>query len=164
MNRQIAKSSPENSLALSVTFGDSSPKGRALGSPRGLHLFAKSSPFGGAGERSEPERVRPPQRRAFAESGAAAAVCRCDPSPVKMRLERSAERDKREIINNFSAKNAQSATTTTAASGGSREELLGQRPARRKCRPRHEADAGCRNPIAAGILNRLTVRFVWTSP
>ena len=38
------------------------------------------------------------------------------------------------------------ATTTTAASGGNREELLGQRPARRECRPRHEADAGCRNP------------------
>ena len=29
------------------------------------------------------------------------------------------------------------ATTTTAASGRYREELLGQRPARRKCRPRH---------------------------
>ena len=29
------------------------------------------------------------------------------------------------------------ATTTTAASGRCREELLGQRPARRKCRPRH---------------------------
>ena len=28
-------------------------------------------------------------------------------------------------------------TTTTAASGRCREELLGQRPARRKCRPRH---------------------------
>ena len=35
------------------------------------------------------------------------------------------------------------ATTTTAASGGNREELLGQRPARRK---RSAADAGCRNP------------------
>ena len=46
------------------------------------------------------------------------------------------------------------ATTTTAASGGNREELLGQRPARRACRPRHDADAGCRNPLAAGILNR----------
>ena len=46
------------------------------------------------------------------------------------------------IINNSSA-----ATTTTAASGGNREELLGQRPARRECRPRHEADAGCRNPF-----------------
>ena len=45
---------------------------------------------------------------------------------------------------------AQSATTTTAASGGNREELLGQRPARRKCRPRHDADAGCRNPISGG--------------
>ena len=46
------------------------------------------------------------------------------------------------------------ATTTTAASGGNREELLGQRPARRACRPRHDADAGCRNPLAEGILNR----------
>ncbi len=38
------------------------------------------------------------------------------------------------------------ATIATAASGGNREQLLGQRPARRECRPRHEADAGCRNP------------------
>ena len=42
------------------------------------------------------------------------------------------------------------ATTTTAASGRCREELLGQRPARRKCRPRHDADAGGRNPISGG--------------
>ena len=76
------------------------------------------------------------------------------PLCVKMRLERSAERDKRKNKNNSSADDAQSATTTTAASGGSREELLGQRPARRACRPRHDADAGCRNPIAEGILNR----------
>ena len=47
------------------------------------------------------------------------------------------------------------ATTATAASGGNREQLLGQRPARRECRPRHEADAGCRNPEAAeAIPNR----------
>ncbi len=38
------------------------------------------------------------------------------------------------------------ATATTAASGGNREELLGPRPARCECRPRHEADAGSRNP------------------
>ena len=38
------------------------------------------------------------------------------------------------------------ATATTAACGGNREELLGPRPARRECRPRHEADAGSRNP------------------
>ena len=37
------------------------------------------------------------------------------------------------------------ATATTAACGGNREELLGQRPARRKCFLKHEADAGCRN-------------------
>ena len=58
--------------------------------------------------------------------------------------------------NILSALYAQSATTTTAASGGNREELLGQRPARRTCRPRHDADAGCRNPIAVGIQNRFT--------
>ena len=46
------------------------------------------------------------------------------------------------------------ATTATAASGGNREQLLGQRPARRECRPRHEADAGCRNPLAEAIQNR----------
>ena len=45
---------------------------------------------------------------------------------VKMRLSHSAECDKREIINNFSAIDVQSA--------------------------------------AEGILNRLAVRFVWTSP
>ena len=42
----------------------------------------------------------------------------------------------------------------TAASGGNREELLGQRPARCECRPRHEADAGSRNPMAEAILNQ----------
>ena len=47
------------------------------------------------------------------------------------------------------------ATTTTAASGRCREELLGQRPARRTCRPRHDAAAGCRNPIAEAIPNCL---------
>ena len=40
---------PASVLALSVTYGDSSPKGRALGSPRKLHLFAKASPFGRGG-------------------------------------------------------------------------------------------------------------------
>ena len=38
------------------------------------------------------------------------------------------------------------ATATTAASGGNREELLEPRPAGCECRPRHEADAGSRNP------------------
>ena len=39
--------------------------------------------------------------------------------------------------------------------GRNREELLGQRPARRKYRPRHDADAGCRDPIAETILDRV---------
>ena len=47
-----------------------------------------------------------------------------------------------------------SATATTAASGGCREELLGQRPAGCECRPRHEADAGGRNPSAPARRNR----------
>ena len=46
----------------------------------------------------------------------------------------------------ISAENGQSATATTAACGRNREELLGPRPARCECRPRHEADAGSRNP------------------
>ena len=46
------------------------------------------------------------------------------------------------------------ATATTAACGGYREELLGQRPARCECRPRHEADAGCRNPSDPARRNR----------
>ena len=48
---------------------------------------AKGSHFGGAGERSEPERIRFPQRRAFAESGAANAAFRYDPSCEKAILE-----------------------------------------------------------------------------
>ena len=110
------------------------------------------------------------------ETSAANAVCLYAP-PVKKGIpERPQTLRYPEIKNHFSAEYAQSATTTTAASGGNREELLGQRPARRECRPRHEADAGCRNPEAAEhILNRLirweahflrvpAVRFVWTSP
>ena len=38
------------------------------------------------------------------------------------------------------------ATATTAACGGNREELLGPRSAGHECRPRHEVDAGYRNP------------------
>ena len=45
-------------LALSVTYGDSSPKGRALGSPRKLHLFAKASPFGRGGFAKQRRRGR----------------------------------------------------------------------------------------------------------
>ena len=44
-------------------------------------------PKGGASERSKPERIRFPQRRAFAESGAANAAFRYDPSREKAILE-----------------------------------------------------------------------------
>ena len=46
------------------------------------------------------------------------------------------------------------ATATTAASGGNREELLGPRSAGHECRPRHEVDAGHRNPSAPARRNR----------
>ena len=46
------------------------------------------------------------------------------------------------------------ARATTAASGGYREELLGQRPAGCECLPRHDADAGCRNPSGPARRNR----------
>ena len=77
-------------------------------------------------------------------------------SPIKKQFRNARRRFGTAIQNILSALDAQSATTTTAASGGNREELLGQRPARRACRPRHDADAGCRNPIAAGIQKRFT--------
>ena len=44
-------------LALSVTFGDTSPKGRGFGSPRRVNGFARGSPTRGAVERSETERL-----------------------------------------------------------------------------------------------------------
>ena len=77
-------------------------------------------------------------------------VYRFDPSRENVDLKNPQIFQIYEIKNNFSAIHGQSATTTTAASGGNREELLGQRPARRKCRPRHDADAGGRNPISGG--------------
>ena len=46
-----------NILALSVTCGDTSPKGRGLGKEMKLMWTAKGSPFGGAAEQSEAERV-----------------------------------------------------------------------------------------------------------
>ena len=83
----------------------SSPEGGSF--IRADRKMPKSSPFGGAGcdHREQTERVQPaeslqkpyPQRRAFAESGAANAVCRYTTPPEKMRLERPAGRDKREI-------------------------------------------------------------------
>jgi hypothetical protein len=139
---------------------DSSPKGRTNPLRHGLRRatspergrfcstyrqMPKSSPFGGAGcERSEQTERVIPRRAALSQKAARHLPFPSTTPPVKMRLERSAERDKREILNNNSA-----ATTTTAASGGNREELLGQRPARCECRPRHDADAGCRNPEEA---------------
>ena len=78
-------------------------------------------------------------------------------SPIKKQFRNARRRFGTAIQNILSALYAQSATTTTAASGGNREELLGQRPARRECRPRHDADAGCRNPEeAARIQKRFT--------
>ena len=46
------------------------------------------------------------------------------------------------------------ATATTAACGGNREELLGPRSAGHECRPRHEVDAGYRNPSDPAHRNR----------
>ena len=46
------------------------------------------------------------------------------------------------------------ATATTAACGGNREEPLGPRSAGHECRPRHEVDAGYRNPSDPARRNR----------
>ena len=56
-NKKDLVGSPSQSMPVGLA---SSPKGRAFGSPRKLHLFAKASPFGRGGcERSEQtERAR----------------------------------------------------------------------------------------------------------
>ena len=54
------------------------PKGTAFSGGDKVSDIATRRPLGGAGERSEPEGVTP-QRRAFAESGAATAVFHYDP-------------------------------------------------------------------------------------
>ena len=46
-------------LALSVTCGDTSPKGRGFGKKMKFAWTAKGSHFGGAGEQSETERASP---------------------------------------------------------------------------------------------------------
>ena len=46
-------------LALSVTCGDTSPKGRGLGKEMKSAWTAKGSHFGGAAEQSEAERASP---------------------------------------------------------------------------------------------------------
>ena len=64
------------------------------------------------------------------------------------------------------------ATTTTAASGRCREELLGQRPARRKCHPRHARMLGAatrgtkqqpHRGFGCGAAHRRPVRFPYGS-
>ena len=128
--------------------------------PRPLRRSRASSPEGGAGERSESERVLPAAQLFPQETGAADAVFLHDPTRENAMPGGPQTARHCSIISNFSAEYAQSTTTTTAASGGNREELLGQRPARRKCRPRHDADAGCRNPIA----ERIPIVFLRTAP
>ena len=115
---------------------------------------------GTAGERREPERVLPAARLFPQETSAADAVFLHDPTRENAMPGGPQTARHCSIINDSSAEYAQSTTTTTAASGGNREELLGQRPARRKCRPRHDADAGCRNPIA----ERIPIVFLRTAP
>ena len=70
----------------------------------------KSSPFGGAGcERSEQTERVIPRSAALSQKAARHLSFPSTTPPVKMRLERSAERDKREILNNNSAEHGQSA-------------------------------------------------------
>ena len=162
----------------------SSPKGTPYGNAGNFIATAKSRPLGEGGIAVGDDGRGIRRSAALSQKAALQMPFPATTPPVKMRLERSAElvgakplhlltqtalplksptgafiaaqtrslqtRNK----NNSSAEDGQSATTTTAASGGNREELLGQRPARRTCRPRHDADAGCRNPIAERIPNR----------
>ena len=52
-------------FALSVTCGDTSPKGRGLGKKMKFAWTAKGSHFGGAAEQSEAERASPLKEQSF---------------------------------------------------------------------------------------------------
>ena len=100
----ILASSPSPSLLRKST----SPKGRGLGKEMKFMGTAKGSPFGRAGALA-PERARTlTTAPRFCRKRRCKWPLSVTTPPVKMRLERSAERDKREIKNNFSAEYAQS--------------------------------------------------------
>ena len=86
----------------------SSPKVGALGSPHKVHLFAKASPFGRGVTAGDGEGEDADHSAALSQKAALQMQFGVTTPPVKRRLERSAERDKREIINNNSADDAQS--------------------------------------------------------
>ena len=136
----------------------SSPEGGAF-----CHLPVSTNKAPPSGELANAVSLRGffPPRGCFRRKSARQMLFSSTTPPVKMQC-RAVRRPPgiALFINNSSAEYAQSTTTTTAASGGNREELLGQRPARRKCRPRHDADAGCRNPIA----ERIPIVFLRTAP
>ena len=75
---------------------------------RSCDFFRKKGNGPSQARRSEPERIRFPQRRAFAESGAANAAFRYDPSREKAILENPQIFQNCEIINILSADYAQS--------------------------------------------------------
>ena len=155
-----APASPKGgaSFALTNRWQKASPEWNDF-PPRSGGKIAKPE-RGTTGERRELERVLPTARLFPQETSAADAVFLHDPTRENAMPGGPQTARHCSIINNSSAEYAQSTTTTTAASGGNREELLGQRPARRKCRPRHDADAGCRNPIA----ERIPIVFLRTAP
>ncbi len=143
--RRLGEFAPRNTPLPSAPAGRSHlPQGDGFWQCRKVYRRHERLPPWGSW-RVAPEGVTTAAPPLPQEAGAANAACRHDPACEKGVLKSPQAFQNPKIINNSSA-----ATTTTAASGGNREELLGQRPARRECRPRHEADAGCRNPEASG--------------
>ncbi|EDP22243.1 hypothetical protein MCC02041_22370 [Faecalibacterium prausnitzii] len=86
----------------------------------------KAPPFGGAGERSEPEKG--PAARLFPqETSAAAAVSRCVPSREKAIPENPQIFRNCEILNHFSAEDAQSNAERIPNRPGSRTPAVLQK-------------------------------------
>ena len=80
-----------------IACGDATfPKGTAFGGGGKVSDTAQRRPLGGAGERSETE-GGVPRSAALSQKAALQMLFPATTPPVKMRLERSAERDKREI-------------------------------------------------------------------
>ena len=84
------------------------PQGDGFSGDGNVYLYHKRRPLGGAGFAQQRLRGYSPQRLAFAESGAANAVCRYVPSREKAILENPQIFQNCEILNNYSADDAQS--------------------------------------------------------
>ena len=112
-----------------IAYGDATfPKGTAFGGGRKVSGIAQRRPLGGAGcERSEQTEGVPAARLFPQETSAAAAVSRCVPSREKAIPENPQIFRNCEILNHFSADDAQSNAERIPNRPGSRTPAVLQK-------------------------------------